>query len=74
MHEKYKVKFEYSSEVGEKLVTRSKCPIYKLYPIWCEEACISFIESFAREIVGGIKVRRIEKQPESEFCTFEFVI
>ncbi len=69
--EKQGVKFNFSAEIkGNVLITRSKCPIYRLFPIWCERGCISFVEGFASRF--NVKVRRISKQPNDEFCTFEF--
>ncbi len=69
------VKFDFSSEIAEnKMVTRSKCPIYKYYPLWCEKACVEFISSFTRTFSRRISVERVKKQPESEYCEFEFRI
>jgi len=69
------VKFQYSSTMlNGKLVTKSKCPIYKYYPPWCEKGCIEFISTFTRTFNRRINVERIKKQPESDFCEFEFII
>ena len=69
--EKQGMKFDFSAEIKDKvLITRSRCPIYRLFPIWCEKGCIPFVEGFASRF--NAKVRRISKQPEDEFCTFEF--
>ncbi|MBO8182535.1 MAG: hypothetical protein H0Z28_07050 [Archaeoglobus sp.] len=66
------VKFEFSSEIGDRLLTKSKCPIYRHYAFWCDEGCVEFIASLARELNPQLKVNRISKQPESEYCQFEF--
>ena len=64
--------FEFSSEfVNGKLVTRSRCPIYKYLKIWCGCCCLNFIKGFARAY-GVKEVRRISKQPEEKECVFEF--
>lgn len=63
--------FEFSSEMGEKLITRSKCPIFKYFGAWCDLFCLKFAEGFAKAY-GIEKVRRIEKQPNSDYCVFEF--
>ncbi len=68
---KYYVDFEFSSELGDKLVTTSRCPIYRYMPIWCEKYCLPFARGFAR-VYGVENVRRVERQPESERCIFEF--
>ncbi len=72
--EKYSTKFEYSSELGKTLITRSKCPVYRIYPKWCEEGCLEFITAFAKTLNDKISVKRLEKQPESNYCKFEFSI
>ena len=69
------VKFDFSSEfANNKLVTRSKCPIYKYCEVWCEKGCVEFISSFAKTFNRRISVRRVKKQPENDFCEFEFEI
>lgn len=65
-----KLKFDFSSELKDELVTESKCPIHSFYPLWCEEACIPFIESFVKALNDRIEVERIEKQPGK--CRFRF--
>ena len=65
------VDFEFSSELGDKLVTTSRCPIHRYMPIWCEKYCLPFARGFAR-VYGVENVRRVERQPESERCIFEF--
>ncbi|HDN74259.1 MAG TPA: hypothetical protein ENG16_04470 [Archaeoglobus sp.] len=66
--------FQFSVSVmvkDKKIVTRSKCPIYKYFRLWCDKCCLEFIRGFARAY--GVKtVRRVEKQPESDWCVFEF--
>lgn len=63
--------FEFSLEVGDKLVTTSRCPIHRYMPIWCEKYCLPFARGFAR-VYGVENVKRVERQPESERCLFEF--
>ncbi len=66
------VDFNFSAESeGKKLVTRSKCPVHKYYSRWCNEGCMKFIQGFTK-VYGDISVRRVSKQPESEYCVFEF--
>ena len=65
------VDFDFSSELGDKLVTTSRCPIHRYMPIWCEKYCLPFARGFAR-VYGVENVKRVEKQPESERCLFEF--
>jgi len=69
--ERHGIKFEFSAEIKDNvLITRSKCPIYRLFPVWCDRGCIPFVEGFASSF--NVNVRRVSKQPEDEFCTFEF--
>jgi len=66
--------FQFSVSVkakDKKIVTRSKCPIYKHFGFWCENCCLEFIRGFARAY-GVETVKRVEKQPESGWCVFEF--
>ena len=63
--------FQFQAELGEKLVTKSKCPIYKYYSKWCDTECLNFAKGFAKAF-GDIQVIRTSKQPESEYCIFEF--
>ncbi len=65
--------FEFSAEIKEgKLLTRSKCPIHKYFKVWCDIFCLRFVEGFARAY--GAKAKRIEKQPDYDFCVFEFEV
>jgi hypothetical protein len=69
--------FKFSSQLDatvlcEWLKTSSKCQIYKYYPIWCEEGCIEFIESFAKTLDENIEVKRVARQPNDDVCKFEF--
>ena len=69
--EKQGVNFDFSAEIKDNvLITRSRCPIHKIFSVWCEGGCISFVEGFASKF--NVKVKRTSKQPEDEFCTFEF--
>lgn len=54
--------------VDGKLVTSSRCPIFEIYPRWCEEGCLPFIKAFA----SGFEVKRVERRPKSDRCVFEF--
>ena len=56
----------------EALETKSTCPIYSLYPAWCEEACIAMAESMARQVDPRFKVERLERRPTSTHCAFRF--
>ena len=67
--------FEFSAEMSDNLlVTRSKCPIHIYSKKWCENGCIGFVKGFAKAVNKNIKVKRVAKQPESEYCLFEFEI
>ena len=66
------VKFEFSAELGDKLITKSKCPIHKYFKMWCDRGCLKFVEGFAKAVNENIKVKRVSKQPENEYCIFEF--
>ena len=57
---------------GERLKTRSNCPIHRVCGEWCEEGCMPFIESFTKAINPKIKVRRVSREPGR--CEFEFSI
>jgi len=66
--------FEFSAELRDsKLVTKSKCPIHNYFKIWCDKYCLSFAEGFAKAY-GVSKVKIIERQPNHEYCVFEFEI
>ncbi|ADB57723.1 hypothetical protein [Archaeoglobus profundus] len=66
--------FEFSAKITEdKLITKSKCPIHKYFGFYCDKFCLSFVEGFARAY-GVTKVRRVERQPKSDYCVFEFEI
>ena len=65
------VDFKFSSELGDKLVTASRCRIHRYMPIWCEKYCLPFAKGFAR-VYGVENVKRVERQPESDRCLFEF--
>ena len=52
------------------IISTGKCPIYKYYPKWCDDACMIFIERVAEKY--GYKVERTKKMPESEICEFVF--
>jgi len=67
----FNLDLQFQAELGEKLITKSKCPIHKYFSRWCDTECLSFAEGFAKAF-GDIQVRRISKQPESEYCIFEF--
>ncbi|MDI3502429.1 MAG: hypothetical protein PWR09_554 [Archaeoglobi archaeon] len=64
--------FQFSSETEDgRLITKSKCPIYTLFPVWCEKFCVKFAEGFAKAY-GVQEVKRVARQPASEWCVFEF--
>ncbi len=64
--------FEFSADLnGEKLVTRSKCPIHEHFRIYCERYCVDFVRGFARAY-GVEKVRMVKRQPNDDHCEFEF--
>jgi len=65
--------FDFSAELKGKLVTKSKCPIYKHFGIWCERYCLEFAKGFAKAY-GVYKVKRVERQPNGDYCVFEFEI
>ncbi|RLI82283.1 MAG: hypothetical protein DRP01_10050 [Archaeoglobales archaeon] len=65
--------FEFSAEfVGDKLVTRSRCPIHRYFRVWCDRFCLRFAEGFARAY--GARVKRVERQPDNDYCVFEFEV
>jgi len=72
--EKVDPNFNFSSEIGDSLKTKSKCKVYRRFPEWCSEGCVDFIESFAKTFNSEITVNRNKKQPEADFCEFEFKI
>lgn len=61
--------FEIKKE-GNNVLSQGSCPIYKYYPRWCDESCLSFIEKIAEKF--GFKVERSERQPQSDKCVFVF--
>lgn len=70
--ENFNLDFQFQAELKEgKLITKSKCPIHRYFNRWCDTECLKFAEGFARAF-GKIQVKRISKQPESEYCIFEF--
>jgi len=70
--ERQGIRFEFFSNLGDVLLTRSRCPVYKYFPAWCERGCLEFIEGFASRY--GVKVKRVARQPEKEYCEFEFTL
>ncbi len=63
--------FHFQAEIkGDKILTVSKCPVHTYFPKWCEHNCIRFLEGFAG-VFEEVKVKRISRQPENEFCMFE---
>jgi len=63
--------FHFQAEIkDDKILTASKCPVHAYFPKWCEHSCTRFLEGFAG-VFGEVNVKRISRQPESEFCTFE---
>jgi len=66
---------EYDSVLsGDKLVTTSKCPVHMLYKRWCDQGCEALLQGFCSAVNENIKVKRVEKAPESEVCRFEFTL
>lgn len=66
--------FQFSAELEDgKLITRSKCPVYRYYRRWCEGNCLEFVEGFVRAF-GDVRAKRVSKQPESDHCVFEFEV
>jgi hypothetical protein len=63
--------FEFSAELSDKLITKSKCPIHRYFGFWCDKYCLSFAEGFARAY-GVSKVKRVKRQPDDDYCVFEF--
>lgn len=65
--------FEFLAEIsGNKLITRSKCPMHRYFNFWCDKFCLRFAENFAKAFGENIRVKRIKKQPENDYCVFEF--
>ena len=63
---------EFKIEVDEdgSIISAGKCPIYRYYSEWCDNACITFIEKIADKY--GYNVKRTKKMPEYEVCEFIF--
>ena len=61
------VDFDFSSELGDKLVTTSRCPIHRYMPIWCEKYCLPFARGFAR-VYGQPLPGRSDRISEHRDC------
>ncbi len=59
---------------GVILETRSTCPVYAIYPAWCEEACLPMAEAMAKQVDPNFKVERIQRRPSAQECVFRFYL
>lgn len=62
--------FKVETDDEGNIISSGKCPIYRYYPKWCEEACLIFITRVAEKY--GYTVNKTKSVPEDPLCEFTF--
>jgi len=62
--------FKVETDSEGNITSSGKCPVYRYYPKWCEEACLMFITMIAEKY--GYTVKRTKSPPEYSLCEFTF--